>query len=134
MLDIYVAVVLQIFLSQSACLEQPMLLFKIETLRSTCVFYCEFSSCSPESEGSNTMLIKAKDVYLTSGITHRFVCFSNEECIVPIAGHRTRTKSITSVRSVGGCSTIPLVNIIVMLLSNLRSDHLKLHRAVISYF
>ncbi|NXA61700.1 RIOK2 kinase, partial [Mohoua ochrocephala] len=33
---------------------------------------------------------------------------SNEECIVPVAGHRTRTKSIASVRSVGSCSAIAL--------------------------
>ncbi|NXE99700.1 RIOK2 kinase, partial [Menura novaehollandiae] len=33
--------------------------------------------------------------------------YSNEECIIPVAEHRTRTKSITSVRSVGSCSTIP---------------------------
>ncbi|KFO11750.1 Serine/threonine-protein kinase RIO2 [Balearica regulorum gibbericeps] len=31
----------------------------------------------------------------------------NEERIVHVAEHRTRTKSITSVRSVGSCSTIP---------------------------
>ncbi|NXF99484.1 RIOK2 kinase, partial [Sakesphorus luctuosus] len=31
----------------------------------------------------------------------------SEECVVPVAGHRTRTKSISSVRSVGSCSTIP---------------------------
>ncbi|KAJ7412659.1 Serine/threonine-protein kinase RIO2 [Willisornis vidua] len=31
----------------------------------------------------------------------------SEECVVPAAGHRTRTKSISSVRSVGSCSTIP---------------------------
>ncbi|XP_037980487.1 serine/threonine-protein kinase RIO2 isoform X2 [Motacilla alba alba] len=40
-------------------------------------------------------------------LNEEFSHYSNEECIVPIAGHRTRTKSITSVRSVGSCSTIP---------------------------
>ncbi|KAM6302812.1 serine/threonine-protein kinase RIO2 isoform 2-T2 [Podargus strigoides] len=33
--------------------------------------------------------------------------FRNEEAIVHIAEHRPRTESITSVRSVGNCSTIP---------------------------
>ncbi|KAM4879756.1 serine/threonine-protein kinase RIO2 [Sylvia borin] len=36
-----------------------------------------------------------------------FSHYSNEEHIVPISGNRTRTKSITSVRSIGSCSTIP---------------------------
>lgn len=60
--------------------------------------------------------------------------FRNEESIVHIAEHRTRTKSITSVRSVGSCSTIPAVNItVVTLLSSLLSDHVKLHIAVSTY-
>ncbi|NXP42053.1 RIOK2 kinase, partial [Leiothrix lutea] len=44
----------------------------------------------------------------SSALNEDFSHYSNEECIVPIAGHKTRTKSITSVRSVGSCSTIPL--------------------------
>ncbi|NXN64072.1 RIOK2 kinase, partial [Himantopus himantopus] len=40
---------------------------------------------------------------LNENISH----YRNEENIVHIAEHRTRTKSITSVRSVGSCSTIP---------------------------
>ncbi|XP_063036176.1 serine/threonine-protein kinase RIO2 isoform X2 [Melospiza melodia melodia] len=43
----------------------------------------------------------------SSALNEEFSHYSNEECIVPIAGHRTRTKSITSIRSVGSCSTIP---------------------------
>ncbi|NWU41363.1 RIOK2 kinase, partial [Hylia prasina] len=43
----------------------------------------------------------------SSALNEEFSHYSNEECVVPIAGHRTRTKSITSVRSVGSCSTIP---------------------------
>ncbi|NXU60676.1 RIOK2 kinase, partial [Horornis vulcanius] len=43
----------------------------------------------------------------SSALNEDFSHYSNEEYIVPIAGHRTRTKSITSVRSVGSCSTIP---------------------------
>uniref|UniRef100_A0A8C3UYY2 Serine/threonine-protein kinase RIO2 n=1 Tax=Catharus ustulatus TaxID=91951 RepID=A0A8C3UYY2_CATUS len=43
----------------------------------------------------------------SSALNEEFSHYSNEECIVPIAGHRTRTKSITSVRSGGSCSTIP---------------------------
>ncbi|NXK86836.1 RIOK2 kinase, partial [Formicarius rufipectus] len=31
----------------------------------------------------------------------------SEDCVVPVAEYRTRTKSISSVRSVGSCSTIP---------------------------
>ncbi|NXQ25153.1 RIOK2 kinase, partial [Alaudala cheleensis] len=43
----------------------------------------------------------------SSTLNEEFSHYSNEECIVPIAGHRTSTKSITSVRSVGSCSTLP---------------------------
>ncbi|NXO30917.1 RIOK2 kinase, partial [Cisticola juncidis] len=43
----------------------------------------------------------------SSALDEEFSHYSNEEYIVPIAGHRTRTKSITSIRSVGSCSTIP---------------------------
>ncbi|NWR93637.1 RIOK2 kinase, partial [Furnarius figulus] len=41
-----------------------------------------------------------------SALNEEFRNYS-EECVVPVAGHRTRTKSISSVRSVGSCSTIP---------------------------
>ncbi|NXQ65060.1 RIOK2 kinase, partial [Anthoscopus minutus] len=47
------------------------------------------------------------ELFNSSPLNEEFNHYSNEECIVPIAGHRTRTKSITSVRSVGSCSTIP---------------------------
>ncbi|NXE99635.1 RIOK2 kinase, partial [Menura novaehollandiae] len=43
----------------------------------------------------------------SSALNEELGHYSNEECIVPVAGHRTRTKSITSVSSVGSCSTIP---------------------------
>uniref|UniRef100_A0A803VTY3 non-specific serine/threonine protein kinase n=1 Tax=Ficedula albicollis TaxID=59894 RepID=A0A803VTY3_FICAL len=43
----------------------------------------------------------------SSALNEEFSHYSNKECVAPIAGHRTRTKSITSVRSVGSCSTIP---------------------------
>ncbi|XP_056369002.1 serine/threonine-protein kinase RIO2 isoform X2 [Oenanthe melanoleuca] len=43
----------------------------------------------------------------SSSLNEEFSHYSNKECIAPIAGHRTRTKSITSVRSIGSCSTIP---------------------------
>ncbi|NXD27183.1 RIOK2 kinase, partial [Spelaeornis formosus] len=43
----------------------------------------------------------------SSALNKEFSHCSSEECIVPTAGHRARTKSITSVRSVGSCSTIP---------------------------
>ncbi|NWW80267.1 RIOK2 kinase, partial [Climacteris rufus] len=44
----------------------------------------------------------------SSALNEELGHYSNEECVVPIAGRRTRTKSITSVRSAGSCSTIPL--------------------------
>lgn len=54
--------------------------------------------------------------------------FRNEENIVQVVEHRTRTESLTSVKSVGSCSTIPAVNIIVtLLLPSLLSDYVKLH-------
>ncbi|NXS15450.1 RIOK2 kinase, partial [Mystacornis crossleyi] len=43
----------------------------------------------------------------SSALNEEFRHYSNEECLVPVAGHRTRTKSVTSVRSAGSCSTIP---------------------------
>ncbi|GAB0205212.1 serine/threonine-protein kinase RIO2 [Grus japonensis] len=42
-----------------------------------------------------------------STLNEEFRHYRNEESIVHVAEHRTRTKSITSVRSVGSCSTIP---------------------------
>lgn len=60
------------------------------------------------------MLIKAEDVYLASGIKYWFMYFRNEESIIHVAEHRTRTESITSVRS-GNCSTIPVVNTAVVI-------------------
>ncbi|NWH83414.1 RIOK2 kinase, partial [Aegithalos caudatus] len=50
---------------------------------------------------------KCPELVNSSALNEEFSHYSNEECVVPIAGHRTRTKSITSVRSVGSCSTIP---------------------------
>lgn len=46
------------FLSQSACLEQPVLRFKMY------VFCCKFLSCSPESEDSKQGAHKGKDVFI----------------------------------------------------------------------
>ncbi|NXF09469.1 RIOK2 kinase, partial [Smithornis capensis] len=43
----------------------------------------------------------------SSTSNEEFRHYSSEECVVPMAEHRTRTKSITSVRSFGSCSTIP---------------------------
>ncbi|XP_039947005.1 serine/threonine-protein kinase RIO2 [Hirundo rustica] len=59
-----------------------------------------FCECK-ENEGVCPELVNS------SALNEEFSHYSSEECIVPIAGHRTRTKSITSVRSVGSCSTIP---------------------------
>ncbi|NXS07009.1 RIOK2 kinase, partial [Neodrepanis coruscans] len=42
-----------------------------------------------------------------SALNEEFRHYSSEECVVPVAEHRTRTTSITSARSVGSCSTIP---------------------------
>ncbi|NXD04814.1 RIOK2 kinase, partial [Certhia familiaris] len=50
---------------------------------------------------------KYPELVNSSALNEEFSHYSNEECVVPIAGHRTRTKSITSVRSFGSCSTIP---------------------------
>ncbi|XP_063279092.1 serine/threonine-protein kinase RIO2 [Prinia subflava] len=50
---------------------------------------------------------KCPELVSSSALDEEFSHYSNEECIVPIAGHRRRTKSIASVRSIGSCSTIP---------------------------
>ncbi|NWV14523.1 RIOK2 kinase, partial [Ptilonorhynchus violaceus] len=50
---------------------------------------------------------KCPELVNSSTLNEEFRYFSNEECIVPIAECRTRTKSISSVRSIGSCSTIP---------------------------
>ncbi|NWS14936.1 RIOK2 kinase, partial [Pachyramphus minor] len=42
----------------------------------------------------------------SSALNEEFRHYS-EECVVPVAGHRTRSRSISSVRTVGSCSTIP---------------------------
>ncbi|KAM6363062.1 serine/threonine-protein kinase RIO2 [Pluvialis apricaria] len=50
---------------------------------------------------------KCPDLVDLSTLNENISHYRNEENIVHIAEHRTRTKSITSVRSVGSCSTIP---------------------------
>ncbi|NWZ60179.1 serine/threonine-protein kinase RIO2 [Haliaeetus albicilla] len=50
---------------------------------------------------------KCPDLVDLSTLNEKFRHYRDEESIVHIAEHRTRTKSITSVRSVGSCSTIP---------------------------
>ncbi|NXI92132.1 RIOK2 kinase, partial [Psophia crepitans] len=47
------------------------------------------------------------DLVDLSTLNEEFRHYRNEESIVHVTEHRTRTKSITSVRSVGSCSTIP---------------------------
>lgn len=42
-----------------------------------------------------------------SSLNEKFKHYRNEENIVQVVEHRTRTESLTSVRSVGSCSTIP---------------------------
>ncbi|NXM64226.1 RIOK2 kinase, partial [Illadopsis cleaveri] len=59
--------------------------------------------CSEGKENED----KCPELVNSSALNEDFSHYSNEEGIVPIAGHRTRTKSITSVRSIGSCSTIP---------------------------
>ncbi|XP_050769263.1 serine/threonine-protein kinase RIO2 [Gymnogyps californianus] len=51
---------------------------------------------------------KCPDLVDLSTLNEKFRHYRNEESIIRIAEHRTRTKSITSVRSVGSCSTIPV--------------------------
>ncbi|NXC73524.1 RIOK2 kinase, partial [Anhinga anhinga] len=50
---------------------------------------------------------KCPDLVDLTTLNKKFRAYSNEESIVHIAEHRTRTKSTTSERSVGSCSTIP---------------------------
>ncbi|KFZ65629.1 Serine/threonine-protein kinase RIO2, partial [Podiceps cristatus] len=50
---------------------------------------------------------KCPDLVDLSTSTEEFRHYRNEESIIHIAEHRTRTKSVTSVRSLGSCSTIP---------------------------
>ncbi|NXC20323.1 RIOK2 kinase, partial [Corythaeola cristata] len=50
---------------------------------------------------------KCPDLVDLSTSDRKFSHYRNEESVVHIAENRTRTKSITSVRSVGSCSTIP---------------------------
>ncbi|NWY53581.1 RIOK2 kinase, partial [Chionis minor] len=50
---------------------------------------------------------KCPDLVDLSTLNENIGYYRNEESIVHIAEHRPRTKSITSVRSVGSCSTIP---------------------------
>ncbi|XP_032844233.1 serine/threonine-protein kinase RIO2 isoform X1 [Tyto alba] len=47
------------------------------------------------------------DLVDLTALNEKFRHYRNEESIIHIAEHRPRTKSITSVRSVGSCSTIP---------------------------
>ncbi|KFZ64413.1 Serine/threonine-protein kinase RIO2, partial [Antrostomus carolinensis] len=51
---------------------------------------------------------KCPDLIELSTLNEKFRQYRNEESIVHIAEHRTRTRSITSNRSVGSCSTIPM--------------------------
>ncbi|XP_075582395.1 serine/threonine-protein kinase RIO2 isoform X2 [Pelecanus crispus] len=50
---------------------------------------------------------KGPDLVHLSTSNEKFRHYRNEESIIHIAEHRTRTKSTTSARSVGSCSTIP---------------------------
>ncbi|KGL97020.1 Serine/threonine-protein kinase RIO2, partial [Charadrius vociferus] len=59
--------------------------------------------CSNDKENED----KCPDLVDLSTLNENVSHYRNEEDIVHIAEHRTRTKSITSVRSVGSCSTIP---------------------------
>ncbi|XP_068278926.1 serine/threonine-protein kinase RIO2 isoform X1 [Nyctibius grandis] len=59
--------------------------------------------CSNEEENED----KCHDLVDLSTSNEKFGHYRNEESIVHVAEHRTRTKSVTSVRSVGNCSTIP---------------------------
>ncbi|KFQ39891.1 Serine/threonine-protein kinase RIO2 [Mesitornis unicolor] len=47
------------------------------------------------------------DLVDLSTLNEKFRHYGNEDSFVHVAEHRTRIKSITSVRSVGSCSTIP---------------------------
>ncbi|XP_074426241.1 serine/threonine-protein kinase RIO2 isoform X1 [Larus michahellis] len=50
---------------------------------------------------------KCPDLVDLSALNENIMHDGNEESVVHIAEHRARTESITSVRSVGSCSTIP---------------------------
>ncbi|XP_061301356.1 serine/threonine-protein kinase RIO2 isoform X1 [Pezoporus flaviventris] len=59
--------------------------------------------CSDDKEDED----KCPDLADLSTLNEKFGHYRNEESITYIAEHRTRTESITSVRSAGSCSTIP---------------------------
>ncbi|KAM8984372.1 serine/threonine-protein kinase RIO2 [Ara ararauna] len=59
--------------------------------------------CSDDNEDED----KCPDLVDLSMLNEKFRHYRNEESLTYIAEHRTRTKSITSVRSAGSCSTIP---------------------------
>ncbi|NXF41862.1 RIOK2 kinase, partial [Nyctibius bracteatus] len=59
--------------------------------------------CSDDEENED----KCHDLVDLSTLNEKFGHYRNEEGIVHVAEHGTRTKSITSVGSVGNCSTIP---------------------------
>ncbi|NXY21405.1 RIOK2 kinase, partial [Atrichornis clamosus] len=59
--------------------------------------------CCKDEENKDRCPVLVNSSVLNEKLGH----YSNGECITPIAEHRTRTKSITSVRSVGSCSAIP---------------------------
>ncbi|NWS45587.1 RIOK2 kinase, partial [Probosciger aterrimus] len=59
--------------------------------------------CSDDKEDEDI----CPDLVDLSTLNKKFRHYRNEESIAYIAEHRTRTKSITSVRSAGSCSTIP---------------------------
>ncbi|NXR04554.1 RIOK2 kinase, partial [Sagittarius serpentarius] len=51
---------------------------------------------------------KCPDVVDVSTLNEKFRHYRNEDNVIHITEHRTKTKSIASVRSVGSCSTIPV--------------------------
>ncbi|KFR16537.1 Serine/threonine-protein kinase RIO2, partial [Opisthocomus hoazin] len=59
--------------------------------------------CCNEKENED----KCPDLVHLSTLNEKFRHYRNKESIVHIPENRTRTESITSVRSVGSCSTIP---------------------------
>ncbi|KAM6036873.1 serine/threonine-protein kinase RIO2 isoform 2-T2 [Theristicus caerulescens] len=59
--------------------------------------------CSNDKENGD----ECPDLVDLSTLNEKFRHYRNEESIVPIAEHRMSTKSTTSARSVGSCSTIP---------------------------
>lgn len=60
-------------------------------------------ACSDDNEDED----KCPDLVDLSTLNEKFGHYRNEESIAYTAEHRIRTESITSVRSAGGCSTIP---------------------------